>query len=235
MHENLIRLKAICQALKGLEQEYVFVGGATVSLYATDQDLSDEVRPTDDVDVIVELATYAGYSDLDERLRSLKFTNDITSGVLCRYKYQGIIVDVMPTDPSAIGFSNRWYPNGFKSAINHQLDGETVIKIFTLPYFLASKWEAFKGRGKNDYRTSKDFEDLIFVMENCEDFPLQLKDAPNEIREWLKQEWEPLINTDSFEEGIYAHITGGYGGKDANYIKLSIIEGLEINDNNDTK
>lgn len=81
MHENLIRINAVCLALKDLEQEYVFVGGATVSLYATDQDLRDEVRLTDDVDVIVELATYAGYSDL-----------------------------VMPTDPIAIGFSNRWYP-----------------------------------------------------------------------------------------------------------------------------
>lgn len=71
-------------------------------------------------------------------------------------------------------------------------------------------------------------------MENCEDFSEQLKDAPDEIRKWLKKEWDPLIDTDSFEEGIYAHISGGYGGKGANYIKLSIIEGLEINHNNDT-
>lgn len=228
MHENLIRLKAVCEALKGLKQDYVFVGGATVSLYATHQDLADEIRPTDDVDVIVELATYAGYSDLDERLRNLKFANDMASGVLCRYKYQGIIVDVMPTDPAAIAFSNRWYPDGFKNAVNYQLDNETAIKIFTLPYFIASKWEAFRGRGKNDYRTSKDFEDLIFVIENCEDFHEQLKIAPQGIRAWLKEEWEPLIETDSFEEGIYAHLSGGYGGKDANYIKISIAEGLDI-------
>jgi predicted nucleotidyltransferase len=228
MHENLIRLKSVCEALKGLKQEYVFVGGATVSLYATDQDLADEVRPTDDVDVIVELTTYAGYSELDERLRDLNFANDVMSGVLCRYKYQGIIVDVMPTDPDVIGFSNRWYPDGFKTAVDFKLDDESTIKIFTLPYFLASKWEAFKGRGKNDYRTSKDFEDLIFVIENCEDFSEQLKNAPEDIRTWLKEEWEPLIATDSFEEGIYAHLTGGYGGKDANYIKKSIAEGLDI-------
>jgi len=35
MHENLIRIKAVWHALQGLKQEYVFVGGATVSLYAT--------------------------------------------------------------------------------------------------------------------------------------------------------------------------------------------------------
>ncbi len=77
MHENLIRLKAVNQALEGLEQDFVFVGGATVSLYATNEALAAEVRPTDDVDVIVELATYSGYSALDEKLRKIGFQNDI--------------------------------------------------------------------------------------------------------------------------------------------------------------
>ena len=55
MHENLVRMKAVGQALKDLKQDYVFVGGATVALYATDSELATEVRPTDDVDVIVGL------------------------------------------------------------------------------------------------------------------------------------------------------------------------------------
>ena len=35
MHQNLIRIKVINEQLKDLGQEFVFVGGATVSLYAT--------------------------------------------------------------------------------------------------------------------------------------------------------------------------------------------------------
>ena len=62
MHENLVRLKAVHHLLAGLGQQYVFVGGATVSLYATDAGLADEVRPTDDVDVVIELAKYGGHS-----------------------------------------------------------------------------------------------------------------------------------------------------------------------------
>jgi hypothetical protein len=50
----------------------------------------------------------------------------------------------MPTEPEAIGFSNIWYPEGFQTAINHRLDEQTEIKIFSLPYFVATKWEAFK-------------------------------------------------------------------------------------------
>jgi hypothetical protein len=49
MHENLVRIKAVHQALKGFEQDYVFVGGATVSLYATNPGLAAEIRPKDDV------------------------------------------------------------------------------------------------------------------------------------------------------------------------------------------
>ncbi len=65
MHENITRIKAVSQALRDLKQDYVFVGGAVVSLYATNPFLASEIRPTDDVDVVVELASYKGYSGLD--------------------------------------------------------------------------------------------------------------------------------------------------------------------------
>jgi predicted nucleotidyltransferase len=208
MHENLIRIKAVYQALKGLEQDYVFVGGATVSLYATNPGLAAEIRPTDDVDIVAELASYKGYAELDERLRHLGFSNDVTSGVICRYTIHGVIVDIMPTDPSIIGFSNRWYAEGFENAIQYVLDGQTTVQIFSLPYFVASKWEAFKGRGKNDYRTSKDFEDLVYVFENVDDFEDQIQRSPEHVISYLRSEFVDLINRDDFEEGLYAHLTG---------------------------
>jgi predicted nucleotidyltransferase len=228
MHENLIRIKAVCQALKGLEQDYVFVGGATVALYATDQELAGEIRPTDDVDVIVELASYKGYSELDQRLVSLGFKNDVMSGVICRYTIQGIIVDVMPTNPDVIGFSNRWYPEGFATAKEIKLDNITRVKIFNLPYFVASKWEAFKGRGKNNYRTSKDFEDLVYILENVDDFEEQMMESPDHVKTWLREELSPIIETDSFEEGLYAHLTGGYGGIDARYVRIRLKDSFSI-------
>ena len=77
MHQNLIRIRAVNEQLKDLGQDFVFVGGATVSLYATESALALEIRPTDDVDVVIELASYGGYSQLDEKLRLLGFSNDI--------------------------------------------------------------------------------------------------------------------------------------------------------------
>ena len=229
MHENLVRIKAIRGALDGLKQDYVFVGGATVSLYASHPALASEIRPTDDVDVIIELASYKGYTELDERLRKLGFQNDMESGVICRYIIQGIIVDIMPVDAAIIGFSNRWYPEGFAASISYRLDEKTLINIFSLPYFVASKWEAFKGRGNNDYRTSKDFEDLVYILENVDDFEEQLQNAPEHLRFYLKNELEVIMDIDSFEEGLYAHLSGGYGGIDANYIRIRLQAALGIN------
>jgi predicted nucleotidyltransferase len=230
MHENIVRIKAISLALQGLEQEFVFVGGATVSLYSTNRKLANIIRPTDDVDIVVELASYHGYSSLDERLRKLGFKNDIFSGVICRYQIQGITVDVMPTHPEAIGFSNKWYPEGFQTAVDYSLDSQIKVRIFSLPYFVASKWEAFKGRGK-DFRTSTDFEDLVYIFENVDDFEDQMKMAPEHLRRYLRDEFEPMLDRNDFEEGLYAHLTGGYLHIDANHIRNKLIIGFDIPQN----
>ena len=137
-HISILRVKAVASILKELNQKMVFVGGATVALYAP-REISFETRPTDDVDVVVELASYMDYSKLDEQLRSIGFQNDIESGVICRYKVQGIIVDIMPTNPSVLGFSNIWYPDGFKNAMDVKIDDEVIIKIFSPAYFIADR------------------------------------------------------------------------------------------------
>ena len=164
-----------------------------------------EARPTDDVDVVVELASYSGYSELDEKLRSVGFVNDVESGVICRYKIQGIIVDIMPTEASVIGFSNIWYEDGFKNAITIKID-DCHIKIFSLPYFIASKIEAFKSRGLNNYLFSSDFEDIVYVLENNSNVSTLIKEAPQEIVEYLKKAFEDFRNNPNFEEGLFAHL-----------------------------
>jgi hypothetical protein len=66
--ENITRIKAVHYALEELAKDVVFVGGATVSLYSTRPET--ETRPTDDVDVVIELLHYRNYAVLEERLRS---------------------------------------------------------------------------------------------------------------------------------------------------------------------
>lgn len=208
MHENIVRIKAVAHRLKELDTPYVFVGGAVVSLYATQKALAANIRPTDDVDVVIELATYASHAQMEEKLRMLGFINDVTSGVICRYTIEGIIVDIMPTNSDILGFSNRWYPDGFRNAVSYTLDNNTEILIFSLPYFLASKWEAHKSRG-GDLRTSRDFEDLVYIFENCRDFDEHLLNGPETVRQYLTNELSSLLEQPDFEEGLYCHMENG--------------------------
>ena len=63
-HINIIRIKAVANALADLKDKVVFIGGATISLYPDRPVI--EVRPTDDVDVIIEILNYVERIKLEE-------------------------------------------------------------------------------------------------------------------------------------------------------------------------
>lgn len=211
--KNLVRIKAVYNALGTLKNQVVFVGGATVAFYV-DQ-MAEEVRPTDDVDVVVEIWTYKDYSALEEQLREMGFANDQSSGIICRYKVQGIIVDIIPTGENVLGFKNKWYPEGYKNAVVVDIDGQYSIRIFSLPYFIASKLDAFSDRGKNDGRTSSDFEDIVYVMEYSRSVWDRLKNAPPDVKSYLQDKFEELMANPYFFEWIDAHVS--YGSPPATY------------------
>ena len=61
---NMNRVKVVYTALEELQDKVVFVGGAVVSLYADREVL--ELRPTDDVDVLVEVLNYKERTELED-------------------------------------------------------------------------------------------------------------------------------------------------------------------------
>lgn len=207
-HTNIVRIKSVNNLLSDLEQDFVFVGGAVVSLYV--DRIAEEARPTDDVDVLVEIYSRADYHKMEEQLRALGFRNDTTSGFVGRYTHDGLIVDFMPLNENVLGFSNRWYEEAFNHAVPRQLDEQTTIRIFTAPYFIATKLEAFKSRGKNamdeyDGRTSSDFEDIVFVLTNSRSVWLEMAAAEHSLKQYLQQEFKALLENPYFEEWIDAH------------------------------
>lgn len=216
--KNRVRLKAVHRAFAGLQDKVVFVGGSTVSLYADVPTLN--IRPTDDVDVIIEVLNYGNRAELEEKLRSFGFQHDVASGIICRYRIQGVIVDIMPTTPESIGFSNKWYPRGFANAIDHVLD-DVTIKILSAPYFIATKLEAFKGRG-GDGRTSHDFEDIVYVIENRASIWQELSAAGDEVKSYLLEEFKKLRANPYITEWIDCHVV--YTSPPSTYY---IMEGID--------
>lgn len=62
MSSNLNRLKVIADGLGELRHDVVFVGGSVAELYADDPAATD-IRPTMDVDCVIELATYGSLQE----------------------------------------------------------------------------------------------------------------------------------------------------------------------------
>ena len=202
---NITRIKAVNNALAKLNTEIVFAGGAVVSLYA-DESFREAVRPTDDVDVVVELVAYKDYAEMENELRKAGFENDNTSKVICRYLYQGIIVDIMPFDETVLGFSNQWYKPAFKLAHKVMLDEFHTIKIFPVTYFIAAKLDAFKSRGGNDGRTSTDFEDIVFVLNHRRIVWKELSDTTGKLRSYLATELKAILAVTYIDEWISSHL-----------------------------
>jgi hypothetical protein len=204
-HINIVRLKAVANVLSDFKEDIVFVGGATVSLYASKPELTT-IRVTDDVDVVVELITTGEFYWLQERLLSLGFKNDMDAPIISRFLYQGLKVDFMPTDPSILGFTNRWYKEGINQKIKIDLDHVTSIYIFSAPYFVASKMEAFLGRGKGDLFASHDLEDIVYLLDHRITIQKEILSAPVMVRTYLLEQFGMLIKHSLFKEALLGHV-----------------------------
>lgn len=202
--ENITRIKAVYLALEELGREVIFIGGATVSLYSTRPET--ETRPTDDVDIVVEILHYKEYAALEEKLRRKGFVNDKESRVICRYTIHGITVDIMPTSEEILGFSNKWYSEASAHSILVTLEDGLSIRIFTAPYFLATKLEAFVDRGENEGRFSADFEDIVHVLNNRQPVWEEIKNADEPVKKYLKDEFKKLLGQKYIDEWIGVHL-----------------------------
>lgn len=143
------------------------------------------IRPTRDVDAIVDVASYAKDTALSERLRTLGLAEDATPGApLCRWRRDDLIVDVMPVDEDILGFSNRWYPTAIETAHTFETAGHAV-RVVTPALFIANKLEAFHGRGGNDMRASHDLEDIIVVVDGRPEIVNDVAAADAEVRGYI--------------------------------------------------
>lgn len=192
-----MQLEAVASALGELLSRVVFVGGSTTVLFV-DEAAHHGVRKTDDVDVIVDVTTLVEYHAFSQKLRDLGFRED-TEGPICRWLFDSrpgrIKLDVMPIDEKILGFSNRWYKAAIKDANEVTLPSGLVIKVVSPAYFLATKFEAFAGRGRGDY-FSHDLEDIVFVMENSHRLIVELMDCSDELKYYFSSQAVLLLNDD---------------------------------------
>jgi hypothetical protein len=226
MHSaNIKMLRTVANGLGVLKNEMVFVGGAVAELYASNPVISD-IRPTLDVDYVIELGSRTAHAKLEADLRSLGFTHDTSKGApICRWLYSGIFVDVMPSDSNVLGFSNRWYDEGIENKISKTLPDDTEIFVFPPVYYLAVKIEAHNSRGGNDLRQSHDFEDIIYILDNCSELLENITNANESVKAYLKEECFKLLKNEGLTEGIESALPYG-SEEEASEIIMNLIQNI---------
>jgi len=191
--------------LAPLLDQIVFVGGCAAGLLITDPGAAP-IRPTVDVDAIADIASHAELAVLEERLRHLGFQPSHAEGApICRWIHQDLVLDLMPIDPSILGFSNRWYRPALESAQTARIS-DFEIRLITAPYCLATKLEAFRGRGRHDYRMSHDLEDIVTVIDGRPEIVSEVWQADLLLRQYLSDEFSALLADRDFREALPGHL-----------------------------
>lgn len=129
----------------------------------------------------------------------------MSEDVICRWFYDDVVLDVMPTDENILGFGNRWYKKAIAASILHRLTDKIDIKIVTAPYFLATKLEAFKTRGKSDYYASHDFEDIISILDGRLEIVDEIHKTDSELQNHLINSFVEIDNSPAFKGAIPGH------------------------------
>lgn len=203
---NLELLKIAAERLRPILPEIVFVGGCATGLLINDPG-APPVRSTYDVDVIAQIATYAEYTIFSERLRSLGFKEDASEGApLCRWQHGSLTLDVMPLDPSVLGFSNRWYPEALRTASRVQLTKDLILRAITAPYFLGTKLEAFRGRGREDYFASHDLEDFVAVIDGRLCLTAEIEESSSELQAHVSESVRALLAEPRFLDALPGYL-----------------------------
>jgi predicted nucleotidyltransferase len=229
---NVVLLEIVAERLGDrLRDDLVFVGGAVAGLLITDPAMPS-IRPTEDVDLIVQALARADFHRIERALGERGFVPDMTpQAPVCRWRVGAVTVDVMPTLPDILGFSNRWYPLALRTAAAVSLPSGTNIRLIAAPVFLATKLEAFAGRGNNDFLFSHDLGDLLAVIDGRDSLLAECQGSEADLRVYLRGWMSRLLATPAFLQALPGHLPGDLASQE----RVPALEGklraiAELND-----
>ena len=199
---NIALLTAMARAMGPLSDQVVFVGGCATGLLIDNPKLMD-VRPTEDVDAIVEVASLAGYHQLAEQLVQRGFRQTMEHNTPpFRWFWNRMQLDLVPLDEKVLGFANPWYRAGYEASVSIALEDGLNLKHLSAPYFLATKFEAFKDRGGNDVFLSHDLEDIMTVVEGRLNLVAEVEAATDLVRQHIARSVVGLLGLPAFANAL---------------------------------
>jgi hypothetical protein len=114
----------------------------------------------------------------------------------------------MPTDERVLGFANRWFTQAIHTAESVKLPSGQMIKLVTPPLFLATKLEAFRGRGGGDFLASHDLEDIVTVIDGRHELLEDVRGSSSQLRACITHEIGILLQNSEFSQALPGHLAG---------------------------
>jgi hypothetical protein len=205
MADPIEMLQKVAHALGSMVEEVVFVGGTIPALLVTDP-AAPSIRPTKDVDLVVDSQSHQDHAAFEERLRNLGF--QIKAPPVCRYGIDDVLVDVMTTKCEALGFSDPWYAEAFATAQPTKLPDGSTIRVIRAPLFLATKLNAWRDRGNGDYYASHDLEDVLAVLDGRPALLGEVQASSRNVQAFLAESFAQLLSARRFRDAIPGHLGG---------------------------
>jgi hypothetical protein len=109
-----------------------------------------------------------------------------------------------------------------QTATPYKLTGDITINLVSPVYFIATKLEAYKGRGKGDALTSRDIEDILLLVDGREELISEVQSAGAKVQTYIAIELTSLLQNNNFEYAVASQ------GKSSSEREQMIFDRLEL-------
>ena len=199
-------MRIVAQRLQPMDVPFAFVGGAVMCLLVDNPKIM-QFRRTKDVDVIVAAVTYTQFAGLEQKLRVHGFQHDTSPGALiCRWIVDGCLVDIMPQDTANLGMNTRWFPEALRLSVPKDLGEGGRAHVVTPALFLATKIEAFKDRGKQDFYSSHDLEDSFTLVDGRAGIVGDVTKTETAVQQFVTAGFKEIRGNSYFRDALICHI-----------------------------
>lgn len=130
--------------------------------------------------------------------------SEYADDISCRMRLGELKVDFMPDDEEVLGFANRWYRAALDNSMPCELKEGLLVQVVSPVYLLATKLEAYKGRGNNDPLSSRDVEDILTLFDGRPELNGEIRASSEEIVSYLAFELDELKKHRDFDYVVQA-------------------------------
>lgn len=212
-------IEKVAQGFGDLNKKVFYLGGSTLSLYVPKYAAAQN-RVVGEVDCVLGSLTLNDYFQWEESLTERGFVKEgAINQFQHRWRYEGIAVNILAPNRETLSYNYRWLDEGIFHAQSYSIAEGVSIKSFTPAYFIAAKIESFLNKAEGDFRTSEDFEDLMFVLDNRPQIVEELCQSFYEVRNYIQQYFMRFLMDPTLEEGLYYVLPFGTDELHVNHIR----------------